>query len=158
MPKPVISIKILSSDARLLGRIPKNGCTGRAVPRFFTGQEAAAQSGTARVGSRCPASGSMGPGQGVPAAALRPRVHPGLRHLHPRGGRWEWDVRAGSRTPLNGGKQGEIRPRKQPGEEEGGVGKLAASSRPRLRSPLLSCPKSSRLQKIFVCTISLYWS
>lgn len=66
--------------------------------------------------------------------------------------------RAGSRPLGPGGREGETRPRKHPGRDEGGAGKLAASSRPRLRSPLLSCPKSSRLQKIFVCTISWYWS
>lgn len=99
------------------------------------------------------------------------RMHPGMGGA-PRGavGRrrpWGccWRVppedprpsRGSARPPWSGPESSRARHR-QPGQGEGGAGMLAASSRPRLRSPLLSRPKSSRLQKIFVCTISWYWS
>lgn len=164
MPKPAISIKILSSDARVLAGIPKHRYTRRAVARFLAGQEVAARprpgAGTrprAPRGLPQTVRKEAAPGllHGVPAAAPRPRQPRGLRDPSRAVGA---ERRAGSRPLGQGGKEGESRPRKHPGKDEGGAGKLAASSRPRLRSPLLSCPKSSRLQKIFVCTISWYWS
>lgn len=134
--------------------------SGSPVPRRPGRQ----RHGIAKAGSRFPASGSAGAstGRGKEAAAPGMLLTPGSPEACgtrcPEQGRW---VRSGEPAAVPSAREGRrerTRPRKHPGKDEGGAGKLAASSRPRLRSPLLSCPKSSRLQKIFVCTISWYWS
>lgn len=96
--------------------------------------------------SRYPASGcgkeaAPGLGEGPPASP-RPQEPRGLRDPVPRAGRW---VRSSEppAVPLarEGGKEGETRFSKHPGKDEGGSGKLAASSRSRLRSPSFILPE-----------------